>query len=200
MKKVPGLNIYDTDRFYYVLAFHSKNRESLDEWMQSFAELHEDIVEYYSHVTIKDNTSGEYFSKIVILLDEYKENLFDFENELQAAGRIDVQFDFRIMTKDDLVIYDNNLYSRFLGPKHYILAMVKDNFEYDCEVYDSYNEILEALYLTIPKEVIDRLTKVDTLAEKNEILHDYYELNNPEVRLYLMMSDKNYLEFFFGGH
>ena len=186
MKKVPGLNIYDTDRFYYVLAFHSKNRESLDEWMQSFAELHEDIVEY--------------FSKIVILLDEYKENLFDFENELQAAGRIDVQFDFRIMTKDDLVIYDNNLYSRFLGPKHYILAMVKGNYEYDCKVYDNYNEILEVLYLTIPKEVIDRLTKVDTLVEKNEILHDYYELNNPEVRLYLMMSDKNYLEFFFGGH
>lgn len=45
MKKAPGLNIYDTERFYYVLAFHSKNRESLDEWMQSFAELHEDIVE-----------------------------------------------------------------------------------------------------------------------------------------------------------
>lgn len=200
MKKVPGLNIYDTDRFYYVLAFHSKNRESLDEWMQSFAELHEDIVEYYNHVTSKDNTSGEYFSKIVILLDEYKENLFDFENELQAAGRIDVQFDFRIMTKDDLVIYDNNPYSRFLGANHYILAIVKDNYEYDCEVYYSHSAILEALYLTIPKEVIDRLTKVDTLVEKNEILHDYYELNNPEVRLYLMMSDKNYLEFFFGGH
>lgn len=200
MKKVPGLNIYDTDRFYYVLAFHSKNRESLDEWMQSFAELHDDIIEYYSHLTSKEDISGEYFSKIVIRLDEYKENLFDFENELQAAGRIDVQFDFRIMTKDDLVIYDNNLYSRFLGPKHYILGIIKENYKYDCEVYDSYNEILEALYPTIPKEVISKLNNVDTLVEKNEILHDYYELNDYKVRLYLLMSDNNYLEFFFGGH
>lgn len=200
MKKVPGLNIYDTDRFYYVLAFHSKNRESLDEWMQSFAELHDDIIEYYSHLTSKEDISGEYYSKIVIRLDEYKENLFDFENELQAAGRIDVQFDFRIMTKDDLVIYDNNLYSRFLGPKHYILGIIKENYKYDCEVYNNYNEILEALYPTIPKEVINKINNVDTLVEKNEILHDYYELNDYKVRLYLLMSDNNYLEFFFGGH
>lgn len=200
MKKVPGLNIYDTDRFYYVLAFHSKNRESLDEWMQYFAELHDDIIEYYSHLTSKEDISGEYFSKIVIRLDEYKENLFDFENELQAAGRIDVQFDFRIMTKDDLVIYDNNLYSRFLGPKHYILGIIKENYKYDCEVYNNYNEILEALYPTIPKEVIDKINNVDTLVEKNEILHDYYEINDYKVRLYLLMSDNNYLEFFFGGH
>lgn len=200
MKKVPGLNIYDTDRFYYVLAFHSKNRESLDEWMQYFAELHDDIIEYYSHLTSKEDISGEYFSKIVIRLDEYKENLFDFENELQAAGRIDVQFDFRIMTKEDLVIYDNNLYSRFLGPKHYILGIIKENYKYDCEVYNNYNEILEALYPTIPKEVISKLNNVDTLVEKNEILHDYYELNDYKVILYLLMSDNNYLEFFFGGH
>ena len=51
MKKVPGLNIYDTDKFYYTLAFHSKNRESLDSWLETFGETHEDIIEYYDHNT-----------------------------------------------------------------------------------------------------------------------------------------------------
>lgn len=198
MKKVPGLNIYDTDKFYYTLAFHSKNRELLDNWLETFGETHEDIIEYYDHNTRKENVSREFYSLIIIRLPEYKENLFDFENELQEAGIIDVQFDFRIMTKYDLVIYESNTYSRFLGPKHYIAAIVKGDYNFDCEMYNTYRELLDAL--PVDAETISKINNLDRLSDKNEALQDYYELHNPEVRIYIMMSDKNYLSFFLGGH
>lgn len=198
MRKVPGLNIYDTNKFYYTLAFHSKNKESLDSWLETFGETHEDIIEYYDHNTRKENVSREYYSHIVICLPEYKENLFDFENELQEAGVIDVQFDYRIMTKHDLVIYESNTYSRFLGPKHYIAAIVKSPYNIDCEMYNTYRELLDTL--PVDAETISKINNLDRLSDKNEVLQDYYELHNPEARIYMMMSDKNYLSFFLGDH
>lgn len=199
MKKVPGLNIYDTDKFYYTLAFHSKNKELLDSWLETFGETHEDIIEYYDHNTRKEDKTEEFYSIIIISLPEYNENLFDFENELQEAGVIDVQFDFRVMTKDDLVIYESNVYSRFLGPKHYIAAIVKSAYNIDCEVCNYY-ELLEMISPLVTPEIINKINNLDRLVDKNEVLHDYYELNNTENRIYIMMSDKNYLSFFLGGH
>lgn len=111
---------------------------------------------------------------------------------------IDVQFDYRIMTKHDLVIYESNTYSRFLGPKHYIAAIVKGDYNFDCEMYNTYRELLDAL--PVDAETISKINNLDRLSDKNEVLQDYYELHNPEVRIYMMMSDKNYLSFFLGGH
>lgn len=200
MKKVPGLNIYDADKFYYVLAFYSENRESLDSWLETFGETHEDIIEYYDHNTRKDDKTEEFYSHIVICLPEYKENLFDFENELQEAGVIDVQFDFRIMTKDDLVIYESNTYSRFLGLKHYVAAIVKNDHDFDCEMYEYYTDLLQRVSSLVDSETINKVINLDSFADKNEVLRDYYESTNPEERIYMMMSDNNYIKFFFGGH
>lgn len=199
MKKVPGLNIYDADKFYYTLAFYSENRESLDSWLETFGETHADIIEYYDHNTRRENISRKFYSTIIISLPEYKENLFDFENELQEAGVIDVQFVFRIMTKDDLVIYESNVYSRFLGPKHYVATIVKSPYNIDCEICNYY-ELLEMISPLVTPEIINKINNLDRLVDKNEVLHDYYELNKTENRIYIMMSDKNYLSFFLGGH
>ncbi len=200
MKKVPGLNIYDTDKFYYTLAFHSKNRESLDSWLETFGETHEDIIEFYDHNTRKEDKTEEFYSLIIISLPEYKENLFDFENELQEAGVIDVQFDYRIMTKHDLVIYESNQYTRYLGPKHYIASIVKSEYNFDCEMYEYYTDLLQRVSSLVDSETINKVINLDSFADKNEVLRDYYESTNPEERIYMMMSDNNYIKFFFGGH
>ena len=200
MKKVPGLNIYDADKFYYVLAFYSENRESLDSWLETFGETHADIIEYYDHNTRRENISRKFYSTIIISLSKYDENLFDFENELQEAGVIDVQFVFRIMTKSDLVIYDSNQYTRYLGPKHYIAAIVKNYHDFDCEMYEYYTDLLQRVSSLVDSETINKVINLDSFADKNEVLRDYYELTNPEERIYMLMSDINYIKFFFGGH
>ena len=52
----------------------------------------------------------------------------------------------------------------------------------------------------VTPEIINKINNLDRLSDKNEVLHDYYELNKIENRIYIMMSDKNYLSFFLGGH
>lgn len=52
----------------------------------------------------------------------------------------------------------------------------------------------------VTPEIINKINNLDRLSDKNEVLHDYYELNKTENPIYIMMSDKNYLSFFLGGH
>ena len=139
MIQVPGLNIdYSNDTFYYSFAFYSKNKEHLNKVVESFAEYYDNDIFEYSHINFKTNDKI-YYTGLILKFDRYKETFFEVENQMQEAGIIDVQFDYRIMTHSDFIIFESNPYTKFLSKKHYIASIFdKDNDLIDTDITDYY--------------------------------------------------------------
>ena len=190
--KVPGLNIdYSKDVFYYSFAFYSKNEEHLNKVVESFAEYYDNDIEYYDHMNHKEDDM--FYAIVVLSFDRYMETFFDVENRMQEAGIIDVQFDYRIMTYKDFIIFESNPYSKFLSKKHYIAAFFKDDDLYDTDITDYYGVKQHLIDKNIPQNIINKFDNADTFPEKNKILNKYYKDNNIEDRLYFAASDTHYM-------
>lgn len=192
MIQVPGLNIdYSNDTFYYSFAFYSKNEEHLNKVVESFAEYYDNDIFDYDHENHKRDDT--YFATLILSFDRYKETFFEVENQMQEAGIIDVQFDYRIMTIKDFIIFESNPYSKFLSKKHYIAAFFKDDELYDTDITDYYGVKQHLIDKNIHQDIINKFDNADTFPEKNKILDEYYKDNNIEDRLFFAESDTHYM-------
>ena len=193
MIQVPGLNIdYSNDTFYYSFAFYSKNEEHLNKVVESFAEYYDNDIFEYCHITFnKDDT---FYTIIKLKFNRYMETFFDVENRMQEDGIIDVQFDYRIMTRKDFIIFESNPYTKFLSKKHYIAAFFNDDDLIDTNITDYYGVKQYLIDKNIPQDTINKFDNVDTFPEKNKILDKYYKDNNiTEEKLYFAASDNHYI-------
>ena len=192
MIQVPGLNIdYSNDTFYYSFAFYSKNEEHLNKVVESFAEYYDnDIFDYEHENHKKDDT---YFATLILSFDRYMEIFFDVENRIQEAGIIDVQFDYRIMTIKDFIIFESNPYSKFLSKKYYIAAFFNNDDLYDTDIVNYYGVKQHLIDKNIPQDIINKFDNADKFPEKNKILDKYYKDNNIEDRLFFAESDTHYM-------
>lgn len=195
MIQVPGLNIdYSNDTFYYSFAFYSKNEEHLNKVVESFAEYYDNDIFEYSHINFKTNDKI-YYTGLILKFDRYKETFFEVENQMQEAGIIDVQFDYRIMTHSDFIIFESNPYTKFLSKKHYIASIFdKDNDLIDTDITNYYGVKQHLIDKNIPQDIINKFDNADTFPEKNKILDKYYKDNNIiEEKLYFAASDNHYI-------
>lgn len=192
MTQVPGLNIdYSNDTFYYSFAFYSKNEEHLNKVVESFAEYYDNDIFDYDHENHKEDDM--FYAIVILSFDRYMETFFDVENRMQEAGIIDVQFDYRIMTHKDFIIFESNPYSKFLSRKHYIAAFFKDDELYDTDITDYYGVKQHLIDENTPQAIINKFDNADTFPEKNKILDEYYKDNNIEDRMYFAASDNHYI-------
>ena len=193
MIQVPGLNIdYSKDMFYYSFAFYSKDEDHLDKVVEEFAEYYDNDVLSYTHETHrKDDT---YYTYVILKFDRYIETFFDVENRMQEAGIIDVQFDYRIMTLDDFIIFESNLYSKYLYEKHYIAAVFKDNNLLDTDIVKYFGVKQYLIDYNIPQAIINKFDNAEFFPDKNKVLDEYYNANNIDERLYFAASDNHYIE------
>lgn len=192
MIQVPGLNIdYSKDTFYYSFAFYSKNEEHLNKVVESFAEYYDNDIFDYDHENHKEDDT--FYAIVILSFDRYMETFFDVENRMQEAGIIDVQFDYRIMTKKDCIIFESNPYSKFLSRKHYIAALFKSDELYDTDITDYYGVKQHLIDENIPQSIINKFDNADTFPEKNKILDEYYKDNNIEDKLFFAASDNHYI-------
>nr|DAE83442.1 MAG TPA: hypothetical protein [Caudoviricetes sp.] len=193
MIQVPGLNIdYSKDTFYYSFAFYSKNEEHLNKVVESFAEYYDNDIFEYDHETHKKNDI--YYTYVILKFDRYMETFFDVENRMQEAGIIDVQFDYRIMTLEDFIIFESNLYSKYLSKKHYIAAVFKDNNLLDTDIVNFSGVKQYLIDYNIPQAIINKFDNADFFPDKNKVLDEYYDANNIDERLYFAASDNHYIE------
>lgn len=192
MIQVPGLNIdYSKDTFYYSFVFYSKNEEHLNKVVEAFAEYYDnDIFEYDHENHKKDDT---YFAILILSFDRYKETFFEVENQMQEAGIIDVQFDYRIMTHKDFIIFESNPYSKFLSKKHYIAAFFEGNELFDTDITNYAGVKQHLIDEEIPQDIINKFDNADTFPEKNKILDKYYKDINLEDRIFFAASDNHYI-------
>ncbi len=191
--KVPGLNIdYSKNMFYYSFAFYSKNEEHLNKVVESFAEYYDNDVLAYTHETLRRNDT--YFTYVILKFDRYMETFFDVENRMQEAGIIDVQFDYRIMTLDDFIIFESNLYSKYLSKKHYIAAVFKYNNLLDTDIVNFSGVKQYLIDYNIPQAIINKFDNAEFFPDKNKVLDEYYDANNIDERLYFTVSDNHYIE------
>lgn len=192
MIQVPGLNIdYSNDTFYYSFAFYSKNEEHLNKVVESFAEYYDNDIFDYDHENHKKDDT--YFAILILSFNRYMETFFDVENRMQEAGIIDVQFDYRIMTIKDFIIFESNPYTKFLSKKHYIAAFFEGNEVFDTDITDYYGVKQHLIDEEIPQDIINKFDNADTFPEKNKILDKYYKDNNIEDRLFFAVSDTHYM-------
>lgn len=191
--KVPGLNIdYSKNMFYYSFAFYSKNEKHLNKVVESFAEYYNNDVLAYTHETLRKNDI--YFTYVILKFDRYMETFFDVENRMQEAGIIDVQFDYRIMTLDDFIIFESNPYSKYLFKKHYIAAVFKDNNLLDTDIVNFSGVKQYLIDYNIPQAIINKFDNAEFFPDKNKVLDEYYDDNNIDKRLYFTASDNHYIE------
>lgn len=194
--KVPGLNIdYSKNTFYYSFAFYSKNEEHLNKVVESFAEYYDNDILSYDHMNHKKDDT--HYAILILRFDRYMETFFDVENRIQKSGMIDVQFDYRIMTIDDFIIFESNPYSKYLSKKHYIVAVFKgDNLSlFDTDIVNYYNEAKQCLIdKNIPEDVINKFNTAETFPDKNKVLDVYYNSNDIDERIYFAESDNHYIE------
>lgn len=192
MTQVPGLNIdYSKDTFYYSFAFYSKNEEHLNKVVESFAEYYDNDILDYDHENHKKDDM--FYAIVVLSFDRYMETFFDVENRIQEAGIIDVQFDYRIMTYKDFIIFESNPYSKFLSKKHYIAAYFEGNECFDADITDYHGVKQHLIDEEIPQDIINKFDNADTFPEKNKILDKYYKDNNIEDRIFFAASDDHCL-------
>ena len=123
------------------------------------------------------------------------EVLFDVENQIQESGMIDVQFDYRIMTVDDFIIFDSNKYSKYLSKKHYIAAVYNGFNLLDVDIIDNYTGVKQYLVdYNIPQDIINEFDNAETFPDKNKVLNKYYDANDIDKRLYFAESDNRYIK------
>lgn len=190
--QVPGLNIdYSNDTFYYSFAFYSKNEEHLNKVVESFAEYYDNDIFDYDHENHKKDDT--YFATLILSFDRYMETFFDVENRMQEAGIIDVQFDYRIMTIKDFIIFESNPYTKFLSKKYYIAAFFEGDECFDTDITDYHGLKQHLIDEEIPQDIINKFDNADTFPEKNKILDKYYKDNNIEDRLFFAVSDTHYM-------
>ena len=192
MTQVPGLNIdYSKGTFYYSFAFYSKNEEHLNKVVESFAEYYDNDILDYDHENHKKDDI--FYAIIVLKFDRYMETFFDVENRMQEAGIIDVQFDYRIMTYKDFIIFESNPYSKFLSKKHYIAALFEGDECFNTDITDYHGVKQHLIDEEIPQDIINKFDNADTFPEKNKILDKYYKDNNIEDRIFFAASDNHCL-------
>ena len=198
--KVPGLNIdYSKDMFYYSFAFYSKNEEHLNKVVESFAEYYDNDILSYNHETHRKDDI--YYAYVILKFDRYMETFFDAENRIQESGMIDVQFDYRIMTLDDFIIFESNSYSKYLSKKHYMVGVFKDDKVFNTDIINYYTEVKQCLIdHNIPQDIINKFDNAEAFPNKNKVLEEYYNSNDIDERLYFAESDNHYIESLIRGY
>lgn len=199
MIQVPGLNIdYSKDTFYYSFAFYSKDEDHLNKVVEDFAEYYDNDILSYDHETHRKFDT--YYAYVILKFDRYIETFFDVENRMQEDSIIDVQFDYRIMTLDDFIIFESNLYSKYLSKKHYIVAVFKDNNLLDTDIVNFSGVKQYLIDYNIPQAIINKFDNADNFPDKNKVLDEYYNANDIDERLYFAASDNHYIESLIKGN